>query len=53
MSEPKSANTDPSMDDILASIRKIISADEARAQVGGAPAAPARGPGPALSLIHI
>jgi cell pole-organizing protein PopZ len=28
-------NKDPSMDDILASIRKIISDDEARAQVGG------------------
>ncbi|WP_428682541.1 DUF2497 domain-containing protein [Reyranella sp.] len=28
-------NQDPSMDDILASIRKIISDDEARAQVGG------------------
>ena len=33
MTDPKSAN-DPSMDDILASIRKIISDDEARAQVG-------------------
>jgi cell pole-organizing protein PopZ len=33
--DPKSANPDPSMDDILASIRKIISDDEARAQVGG------------------
>jgi cell pole-organizing protein PopZ len=33
MSDPKSANNDPSMDDILASIRKIISDDEARAQV--------------------
>lgn len=32
MPDPKSAN-DPSMDDILASIRKIISDDEARAQV--------------------
>jgi cell pole-organizing protein PopZ len=32
MTDPKSAN-DPSMDDILASIRKIISDDEARAQV--------------------
>jgi len=32
MADPKSAN-DPSMDDILASIRKIISDDEARAQV--------------------
>lgn len=51
MSEPKSANTDPSMDDILASIRKIISADEARAQVGGAPASPARSPGPALHAV--
>ena len=34
MSDAKSANNDPSMDDILASIRKIISDDEARAQVG-------------------
>jgi cell pole-organizing protein PopZ len=33
MSDPKSANSDPSMDDILASIRRIISDDEARAQV--------------------
>ena len=33
MSEPKNAGNDPSMDDILASIRKIISDDEARAQV--------------------
>lgn len=33
MSDPKSASSDPSMDDILASIRKIISDDEARAQV--------------------
>ncbi len=33
MSDPRSANNDPSMDDILASIRKIISDDEARAQV--------------------
>lgn len=39
MSDPKSANPDPSMDDILASIRKIISDDEARAQVHGQPAA--------------
>ncbi len=38
-----SADNDPSMDDILASIRKIISDDEARAQVGGnaMPAPPA------------
>ncbi|CAN5857221.1 PopZ family protein [soil metagenome] len=35
MSEPKGASSDPSMDDILASIRKIISDDEARAQVTG------------------
>ena len=32
MSDSRSANNDPSMDDILASIRKIISDDEARAQ---------------------
>jgi uncharacterized protein len=36
MSDGRSANNDPSMDDILASIRKIISDDEARAQVGEA-----------------
>ncbi len=34
MSDARNANNDPSMDDILASIRKIISDDEARAQVG-------------------
>jgi len=34
MSDGRSSNNDPSMDDILASIRKIISDDEARAQVG-------------------
>ena len=34
MSDAKGANSDPSMDDILASIRKIISDDEARTQVG-------------------
>jgi cell pole-organizing protein PopZ len=43
MTDPKSANNDPSMDDILASIRRIISDDEARAQVnsqqGNRPAA--------------
>ncbi|MBV8412182.1 MAG: DUF2497 domain-containing protein [Alphaproteobacteria bacterium] len=33
MSEPRSTSGDPSMDDILASIRKIISEDEARVQV--------------------
>jgi hypothetical protein len=35
MSDAKGASNDPSMDDILASIRKIISDDEARAQVSG------------------
>jgi uncharacterized protein len=39
MSDPRSANNDPSMDDILASIRKIISDDEARAQVSSQQAA--------------
>lgn len=39
MSDAKGANSDPSMDDILASIRKIISDDEARAQVGNQQAA--------------
>lgn len=34
MSNGPRSNNDPSMDDILASIRKIISDDEARAQVG-------------------
>ena len=34
MSSPSGTDNDPSMDDILASIRKIISDDEARAQVG-------------------
>ena len=36
MTDPKNAGTDPSMDDILASIRKIISDDEARAQAQAA-----------------
>jgi uncharacterized protein len=39
MSDSRSANSDPSMDDILASIRKIISDDEARAQVNSQQAA--------------
>ena len=39
MSDSKNANNDPSMDDILASIRKIISDDEARAQVSSQQAA--------------
>lgn len=33
MSDPRNGGGDPSMDDILASIRKIISDDEARAQM--------------------
>jgi cell pole-organizing protein PopZ len=41
MSDGRSPNPDPSMDDILASIRKIISDDEARAQVGPPPVHPA------------
>jgi cell pole-organizing protein PopZ len=41
MSDAKGANNDPSMDDILASIRKIISDDEARAQVNGDASTPA------------
>jgi cell pole-organizing protein PopZ len=49
MSEARSANNDPSMDDILASIRKIISDDEARAQVGRQKAQPATAPGSAGS----
>jgi cell pole-organizing protein PopZ len=40
MSDAKGANNDPSMDDILASIRKIISDDEARAQVSGSATTP-------------
>jgi cell pole-organizing protein PopZ len=42
MSEPASSTNDPSMDDILASIRKIISDDEARAQVSGGQGATAK-----------
>lgn len=41
MAEPKGAD-DPSMDDILASIRKIISDDEARAQASNQPPASGR-----------
>lgn len=41
MSDPRSSG-DPSMDDILASIRKIISEDEARAQLARTQAAEAR-----------
>lgn len=43
MPDPKSAS-DPSMDDILASIRKIISDDEARAQVNSPQAQPSSRP---------
>jgi cell pole-organizing protein PopZ len=46
MSDPKDPGNDPSMDDILASIRKIISDDEARAQVNGAASAESKLPGP-------
>lgn len=45
MSDARSGDNDPSMDDILASIRKIISDDEARAQVGGQSPAGAQGGG--------
>ncbi len=47
MSAAKDPNNDPSMDDILASIRKIISDDEARAQISGQkPGAPGMPPLP-------
>jgi cell pole-organizing protein PopZ len=42
MSDAKGSSNDPSMDDILASIRKIISDDEARAQVSGGASPPAQ-----------
>jgi uncharacterized protein len=48
MPDPKSAN-DPSMDDILASIRKIISDDEARAQVSSQQATVQSGGRPAVT----
>jgi len=41
-SNPNNPNNEPSMDDILASIRKIISDDEARAQVNGGQSAASR-----------
>jgi cell pole-organizing protein PopZ len=55
MSDSKSGNNDPSMDDILASIRKIISDDEARAQVGGgaAPTPAAEQDGPSANVTQI
>lgn len=45
MSDSKLPQKDPSMDDILSSIRKIIQEDESRtaAAIGGTPAAPAAG----------
>lgn len=46
MSDGKGANNDPSMDDILSSIRKIISDDEARAQAGGRSTASSAPPPP-------
>ena len=51
MSDSRSPDNDPSMDDILASIRKIISDDEARAQVGGQGGGqpPANPPRPAVA----
>ena len=52
MSDTKGANNDPSMDDILASIRKIISDDEARAQVSGGAATPAAANAPGSAQRH-
>jgi uncharacterized protein len=53
MSDPRGGNNDPSMDDILASIRKIISDDEARAQVKGQQmASPSGHPAAASSLAE-
>ena len=49
MSDPKNAGNDPSMDDILASIRKIISDDEARAQVNNQQAANHQAGRPAIT----
>lgn len=45
MSDPKNTGSDPSMDDILASIRKIISDDEARAQMTNQRASGPQAPG--------
>jgi hypothetical protein len=52
MSDGRGANNDPSMDDILASIRKIISDDEARAQVSGGAATPAATNAPGSASRH-
>jgi hypothetical protein len=52
MSDGRGANNDPSMDDILASIRKIISDDEARAQVSGGTATPAAANAPGSASRH-
>ncbi|WP_428661480.1 DUF2497 domain-containing protein [Reyranella sp.] len=46
MSDPKGPANDPSMDDILASIRKIISDDEARARASEAVTPAPQPPGP-------
>jgi cell pole-organizing protein PopZ len=50
MSDPKNAGSDPSMDDILASIRKIISDDEARAQMTNQRTSGPQGPGQTAKL---
>ncbi|MFI5030240.1 MAG: DUF2497 domain-containing protein [Reyranellales bacterium] len=52
MSDGRGASNDPSMDDILASIRKIISDDEARAQVSGGGATPAAANAPGSASRH-
>jgi cell pole-organizing protein PopZ len=52
MNDGRGANNDPSMDDILASIRKIISDDEARAQVSGGAATPAAANAPGSASRH-
>lgn len=52
MADPKSAN-EPSMDDILASIRRIISDDEARAQVNSQQSAVQSGGRPAVTPPRI
>ncbi len=48
MSDAKRSDSDPSMDDILASIRKIISDDEARSQAGNTGGDSAPRPAPAI-----
>jgi uncharacterized protein len=53
MSDPKAGSNDPSMDDILKSIRKIISDDEARAQVGQPPGTSTQGKPPQLDRVNV